>query len=158
MVTSVHVEIPRLQDVVGKIHGMTAEIKAQQRAAMTKATDMLAGEVKSRIHTRRPGVKGSAREGIKPRVNASGNAGYVNTKNKAAKFSQLGRPPGRMPRPKTIAKKFGLEPDEAFLVARAIARRGTKGQSIMAPTLRDKRPEVDRIFHEAVKRVVRTVR
>jgi len=158
VVASVHVEIPRLKEFVGKIHGMTDEIKAQQRGAMTKATDMLAGEVKSRIHTRHPGATGSARAGIKPRVNASGNAGYVNTKNKAAKFSQIGRSPGRMPRPSTIAKKFGLDPDEAFLVARAIGRRGTKGQSVMAPTLSAKRSQVDHIFHEAIKRVVQSVR
>lgn len=40
---------------------------------------------------------------------------------------EIGRRPGKMPPPSVIARRMGLPSDQAFLVARAIGRRGHRG-------------------------------
>lgn len=72
---------------------------------------------------------------------------------------EKGRKPGKMPPPKALAKAYGLPASGAFLLARRIARRGTRGHhpveklrsamrseiaSTGAAILRDLRQEVEK--------------
>lgn len=59
-----------------------------------------------------------------------------------AHLVERGRRPGRQPPSTLIAHLLDLTPQEGYLVARSIARKGTAGHAVMARTAADLEPEV----------------
>lgn len=55
---------------------------------------------------------------------------------------EKGRKPGKMPPPAKLAKLMQIPKDEAFLVARRIARRGTRGHHTIDKLKKVMQPEV----------------
>ncbi len=161
MPVSLDIQMPDLVKLNAMLAKMPAEIKVEQKTAMDHAIAVLVADAKAHVHTRR----GNAPAGIKAKVNASGDTGRVNSTTKAARYSQRGRPGSedggrrwKAPKASTIARRFGLPPDEAFLVARAIGRKGTQGAArpIMPEVFGRNRTQVEDIFHQALERVVRS--
>jgi hypothetical protein len=71
-------------------------------------------------------VTGDYRRLITSEVSAAGElAVYSRSQHRDA--VEKGRRPGKMPPPTVVAKAYGLPANEAFLLARRIGRRGTKG-------------------------------
>ena len=73
-------------------------------------------------------------------------------------FVERGRRPGRYPPMAAIAgwaRRHGIPP---FLVARAIARRGTRAQPFVAPSLQRNHAALERIFARVGARLVASLR
>lgn len=173
MTVALSVRIDGLEDLRAKMGGAPPEVRRHAFRAMKDATNLLRDEVKRRIHS--PG--GHARRGIVGRVTTPqrGLYGLVakatvaqmpdvatgivrpgkGANAKAAVFSMRTRNPGRPgPSPaeaRKIARRYGLPPEAAFPLARAIARRGTKGRPVMDPTLRAMRRRVEGVFADAMR-------
>lgn len=126
---------------------------------MHTALVMLKSEAQGRIHS----PEGRARRGIGYQITGAGDTlrGVLRTRSVAAVFAQRGRKPGsKMPPVKAIArwlKRIGQDttPSSAFLVARAIAEKGRRGQPVMAPSLAARQSQIVGIFRDMIRAAVR---
>jgi hypothetical protein len=126
---------------------------------MHRALVTLKTEAQGRIHS----PEGRARRGIGYQITDAGDTlrGALRSRSIAAIFSQRGRRPGQpMPPVKAIArwlKRIGQDttPSSAFLVARAIAAKGRRGQPVMAASLAARQAEIVAIFRNMIRAAVR---
>lgn len=84
------------------------------------------------------------------------NARLYNNLDRAA-ANEFGRPPGRMPPVEPIAawlRRHGGDPDNAFIVARAIGRRGTQGLKYMDAGRR----EIERVLPGFIRQAQETIK
>lgn len=152
------IELAGREELAARFGALRAELESRRRATMWRAVISVREEARSRIHS----PEGRARRGIGGRVVGAGDSlrGIIAARNAAAVFAQRGREPGKMPPVRKVGawlRRLGHErsPASAFLVARAIARRGMKGRPVMAAALETKRAEVVAHFREMVRRALR---
>lgn len=70
-----------------------------------------------------------------------------------AHLVERGRSPGRMAPPALIAALMDLPPDQAFLVARAIGRRGTDGVKVFLAVRNELNPTVQQVAHQLAQAI-----
>lgn len=69
-------------------------------------------------------------------------------------FAEKGRRPGKMPPVSAVegwARRKGIDP---FVLARSIARKGTKGKPYMVPSFQQNQGKVVKLFEGVAKKVV----
>lgn len=155
----VKVALAGREELAARFGVLRKELESRRRATMWRAVILVREQARSKVHS----PEGRARRGIRADVTGAGDAlrGLVRTRNRAAIFSQRTREPGKaMPPVKWIRRwlrRIGHETSRssAFLVARAIARRGTKGRPVMAAALEAKRVEVVALFREMLLRALK---
>jgi hypothetical protein len=152
------IKLEGIQPLRKKLAAIPAELRRQERAAMHQAVLGLRDDARARIYTR----DGRAPRGLRSDVTGSGAelTGRVQTRSKAARFSQRGRRPGGQPKTSRILRwlrqvQGSATPAQAFLVARAIARHGTKGHPIMQAVLEANKAKVIEQFKEALRQAVK---
>jgi len=141
-------------ELLARLGILKKELEGRRRATMHRAVVLIRDEARSRIHS----PEGKARRGIKDNVRGVGNElrGYVSSRSVRTIFAQRSRGANRkMPPVKAIRawlRRTGQlrSKASAFLVARAIARRGTIGHPVMEDALAAKRDEVIALFREMV--------
>jgi hypothetical protein len=147
-------------DLLGATLGvLRRDLEARRRAAMHRALLLLKQEAQSRVHS----PEGRVRRQIRYRIRGAGEGlrGILEPSTAGAVFSIRSTFPGRkMPPIRRIAawlKRKGQirSRSSAFLVARAIARRGTRGHPIMEATLEAKRGQVLAVFQEMLRNALR---
>ncbi len=87
-----------------------------------------------------------------------GLVGVVGTKLSYARAVEYGRRPGKRPPTASLrgwARRKTGSADNAYPVARAIGRRGTRPQPFLEPALEAKRGEIQRMFERELSAVVR---
>lgn len=99
---------------------------------------------------------GRYRASITPEVRARGTTveGVVGSNVEYARWTVLGRRPGKMPPVSALqvwARRHGVS---AFLVARAISRRGTKGDQSLIKGIEQNEAAIERLLGDAVSRIV----
>jgi len=122
---------------------------------MFKAMTLLKAEAQARAYS----PEGKARRGIGYSVTGTGEAlrGILRKRNQAAIFSQRNRaagakmPPVRRIRAWLRRKGQDASPSVAFLIARAVGRRGLHGHPVMADALRAKRAEMLATFRDILR-------
>jgi len=152
-------------DVVGMLGILRRDMEGRRRRAMRQAVVLLKAEAQARIHS----PEGRARRGIRYRVTGTGEAlkGVVKSRSVEAIFSQRSRGPNTKmpPTEQKFSRRAGTRAiarwlrrigqmrtrSSAFLVARAIARKGTHGHPVMADALRAKRAEVLAMFNQILR-------
>lgn len=152
------VQVTGAEEVELRFRGLKTELAAARKRVMLRAVIMLRRQVQSTIYS----PEGKARRGIRGDVVGAGDtlAGLVRSRSRAAVFAQRGRPPGKMPPMRIIQRLLRRRGQErsrssAFLVARAIARRGVKAHPVMDAALEAKRSVVIAMFREVVEHVLR---
>lgn len=114
------------------------------------------GLVKNTARTIVPVDTGALRRSIKDNVKYSlrGIEGIIEPMEKYGAAVEFGRKPGAFPPIGALdrwARKRGLNP---FLVARAIARKGTKAQPFMKPAFEMTKAKITSIFNSIIKRLL----
>lgn len=148
---------------------MKADVNRLAREAMAGITGMLKREVMARTPV---GASGSLRGSIFTEIkgeNPSVLRGEVASRVPYAGYVEFGRQPGgRMPPWREGSPLYrwvvrNLEPQggdsesAAFLVARAIARRGIPGRRMFARALEDNQSRIDKRIRELVDEIARRV-
>ena len=151
--------IPELQTAFTRA---PQEVSNEMRATMEVATGILHREV---VENTPVGATGLARRSMTTDISGSGIDlhGRVFSRDDAVKIASLegGRAPGKMPPIAPIElwvrRKFGGDRSAAFLVARAIGRRGTKGAKMFERAYDARKPEVERLFETRIQAVITRV-
>lgn len=134
-----------------RLGGAGKETQSEMRSAMTASLILLEGEMK-RLAPRDTGrLQGS----MTHRIEGGGSnlTGKVGPSVRYGYWVEHGRRPGRAPPIGAIsgwARRHGVHP---FVVARAIARRGTRPQPFAAPALHTHRGKIVQIFRKIGVRV-----
>ena len=130
---------PDGQALIGRIGHMPETMGQQAGRAMTLSLALLEREVARRTPVSTGLLRGSifsAQQGQPVRW----HRGVVGTPNKYAPYVEAGRRPGRMPPVAVLARWAQLKLGDSrlgYVVARAIARRGTKGAHMFKNAARD---------------------
>lgn len=170
---SMTVDIPRLEEQLRKIDGYEGPFNRHLRTAMTETTTMIASKITPLVPV---GVSGRLKNSIGSEVREEGIGsviGRVGSSLKGEEYPavmEFGRQPGSMPPPDALVRwvhvkglagvrsikthrRMGsksTQADEdlqvAFMVARAIARRGIKGHFFMKRGLEAGKAGIPRIF------------
>ncbi|MDP9381234.1 MAG: HK97 gp10 family phage protein, partial [Chloroflexota bacterium] len=162
--------------VADQIDALEAEIEDAARRTMEKAVLMVQAEAQRRAPvdtgTLRRSITGQVRPlGAQPAGSLSarkvgnafpgqkvGTVGVVGTKLNYARAVEFGRRPGKRPptaRLRGWARRRTGSADNAYPVARAIGRRGTRPQPFLEPALEARRAEIQRMFERELSAVVR---
>lgn len=125
---------------------------SNMREPMQRATLLVSGSARKNA----PVDRGLTRASITPSVSSSGNetTGIVGSNLKSALFMELGTRPHWPPLAalETWARRHGTT---AYLVARAIARRGLKARRFLQKALDSNTGKIVRIFNDYVNKVTR---
>jgi hypothetical protein len=154
---TIDVRIEGLARLRAQLRGMPAELRLEQRKAVSAAAGIVKGEVQRRIHS--PG--GHAVKGIKVKVTGSGidMQARIVAGSRAAVFSLRSRGPNTQPPPmkaaRAMARRYGIPLGKARALAVMIGRRGTRGHPIMREAFASVRREVERTFRGALEAIAR---
>lgn len=153
----------------------------ETRSTLEEGAELVATEARARLHTRTGKTKVYTRvQGSGPQLRA-----MVKLRGRGAFWGQRGRSPGKAPplnivmgwvrrmglvrgtfdvatrqRTGTIRATKGMRTAEsaaAFMIARSIARKGTKGQPFLFPAYGAVLPRVRALFAELPARIMRAV-
>ena len=153
-IDSVEIELDtsEIEALIREIPGFNFTIFAEMRKGMKEALDVLHAEITGRT----PVNTGALRQSIQPviRGRAPSFVGEVGTPLVYGWPVERGRKPGKMPPIDAIElwvnRKLGLEGSEArgvaYLIARTIGRRGTRGEAMFFRGTEASRTRVDQIW------------
>lgn len=145
------VEIRGLNETIDNLTRIDQQLK-DTTEPMRQATLVVAGSAKRNA----PVDTGVLRASITPSVESRSNetVGVVGSNIKYAPFMELGTRPHWPPLTAlaTWARRHGTT---AYVVARAIARRGLKARRYLGRALEDNQDRIVRIFQNYVKKVIR---
>lgn len=128
----------------GNLDARLAELAAERDRSMGRHLDTLGKAGLAAARSRAPvGATGNFFAGL--RYDVLEEAVEVGSDARHAHLVEKGRPPGRMAPPALIAALMDLPPREAFLVARSLGRRGTKGAEVFTAVRGDLTATVARI-------------
>lgn len=150
--------LPRFQRMAQRAPDIGGRLLAQ---AMSAAVQLVRSEVVQRTPV---GVTGLLRSSISARIEGqplTSLRGIIATPSFYAPPVEYGRRPGRMPPPAALrlwAQRVLGDASLAFVVARAIGRRGTRGRFMFREGFRAARPRVLALFREARDRLVTDLR
>ena len=150
---SLDVEIRGLEETRAKMEQMVVDLHGKPMLeAMRDATLIVQRSAREYA----PVDTGRLRASIVPEVRMAGAdvVGVVGTNVKYGPFMELGTRPHWPPLGalETWARRHGTT---AFVVARAIARRGTKARRYLQKALQNNREAITRLLDRAVGRIVR---
>lgn len=144
------IEIRGVNETIENLARIDRQLK-DTSAAMHQATLLVTGSAKRNA----PVDTGLLRASITPEVESRDNetVGVVGSNVTYAPFMELGTIPHWPPLAalETWARRHGTT---AYIVARAIARRGLRPRHYLGRALDDNRGRIERIFSEYVKRVI----
>ncbi len=120
-------------------------VQQETTKSMARAVVAIEGDAKRLV----PVDRGTLRRSLTHEVKASGRdiVGKAGTNLDYARFVEEGRSPGKQPPTSAIAgwaARHGIEPGAAFLIARAIGRRGTKPRPYLKPAFAKNRALISR--------------
>lgn len=145
------IEIHGLNETITKL-AQTEQGLVDVSEPMRQATLIVAGAAKRDA----PVDRGVTRASITPDVESRGNetVGVVGSNLVSALMMERGTRPHWPPLAalETWAQRHGTT---AYLVARAIARRGLKARRFLQRALEDNQARIIRLFNDYVKRVIR---
>ena len=154
----IELDTSEIEALIREIPGFNFTIFAEMRKAMKEALDVLHAEITART----PVNTGTLRQSIQPviRGQAPSFVGEVGSPLIYGWPVERGRRPGKMPPVDAIElwvnRKLGLQGNEAksvaFLVARAIGRRGTRGEAMFFRGTEAARPRVEQIWNNVPSR------
>jgi HK97 gp10 family phage protein len=141
-------------DLLRLVRGCEAAAKAAPQElgrAMTRSVLAIEGDAKGLV----PVDTGNLRRSITHDVSAQagGVVGRVGTNVPYARYVEEGTSP-HWPPVSALAGWAGRHGIPAFLVARAISRRGTKAKPYLKPALQKNLAAIDREFHQVVPRIL----
>jgi hypothetical protein len=153
-----------LTKVRAAVKSAPKQMRVRYPSAFRQAGLLLKDDARSRIHS----PAGHARRGIRYDITGSAEAPRLKVHpargraGQAAVFAQRSRGAGTTPMPmkaaRRLAREYGLPDRAARPLALAIARRGTRGNPVMAAVLRAQRAHLAQIFRDTVwKPVARTI-
>lgn len=155
-------QIPELPETLRDVEGIDDLVLDEAARTMRRSVDVLQAGVVQRTPV---GATSQTREGWSASVERLQNAvrGIVTNPVPHAIFAERGRGPGKQPPLDPIElwvrRVLGVAPDEsrsvAFLVARAIGRRGTEGAHMAEEGLEATRPIIEADFARVPTRVAR---
>lgn len=126
------------------------ELPARARDAARDAdAQVLVGLARIAVHGQAvarslaPVNTGTYRDSLRGRTIHRPAAVEVKSSLRIAHVIQGGRGPGKLPPPRALAAKLGLDARDAYPVARAIGRRGVPGVDVLELTRRALEPLVD---------------
>lgn len=132
----------------------------EMRTAMNRSVLTVEASAKRVV----PVDTGNLRRSITHEVTATGGGliGKVGTNVPYARYVEEGRSAGSMPPPDALARdlqggwlrRHGISNDLAFVVARAIARRGIRPRPYLKPAITTNRARIEREFAQVPKRVL----
>ncbi len=169
------IEVRTNADDVADRLGARADALQRAIAQATRESGLI---VEAEAKRRAPVVTGTTRRGydmrvvtpmqVQPLVTVrhpwSVTMAFVGNQQPSAKALERGRRPGRMPPPDALVpwvrKRYGIRRREdarraAYLVARAIARRGLPKRPVLGPALAAKRGQIRELYRTAVRRALR---
>ena len=132
-----------------------AETKATRREVKRSLVNIQSG-AKGRVSVDR----GELRNSIAHETSLDGLGGRVGTNKVHGPPTEFGRRAGKFPPVDEIrawAKRKGIPEDAAFLIARKIAREGTKAQPFLFPSFEEERPKFVRRLQRALEAANRKV-
>lgn len=161
MTLHLDLSIPELPEVLRDIEGINELVLDETERTMRRSVDVLEAAVVQRT----PVASGATRAGWGTKIERGQSAvkGIVANPVQHAIFAEKGRAPGKMPPIAPIElwvrRKLGVNAKEsrsvAFLIARAIGRRGTKGAHMAEEGLAAVRPQIEADFAQIANRVAR---
>jgi hypothetical protein len=144
-----------------------ADVDAAAAAQLRQAMDASLEEVQSEIEPRIPvGATGGIKKSFGSRIDGTGSriVGHYGSKMKhvVPQVLEYGRAPSKTPRSSKleawVQKVLGISGPKvksvAYLIARSIGKKGTKGKFFMKTGKRITRPKVFAYFEKAVKKIV----
>jgi hypothetical protein len=131
---ALNITVPELDETLRDIEGINEDVLAEMASTMRRAVDIAEASI---VQYTPVGVSGDLRRawGTTVTRGVSMVKGVISNPLDYALWAEKGRGPGKWP-PRApielwVRRKLGISPPEshqvAFLVARAIGRRGTKG-------------------------------
>lgn len=153
------VRIDGLDKLEKRLKHMPADLRLEQRKAVSAAGGVLKDEAARRIHS----PTRHAAKGIKVRVKGLGlnMEARIVSASLAAIFSQRSRGPNKAAPPPAaalkMARRYGIPREDSYALARAIGRSGTRGRPVMADALRAQQTRVVNMFRDALISVARKV-
>ncbi len=154
---SINVKIEGLEHLNAALEHMPAELRKEQRKAMSHALTIMQTEARHLIHS--PG--GHAAKGIVQRITGSGETVKgrlmpgARPNGLAMIFAQQSSKPGRTPPPVSaiakLARSIGINP---FALARSIGKKGTRGHPIMRSAFIAKKAESIAVFKAGLEHVI----
>ena len=120
-------------------------VQDELRRGITRSVIQIEGDAKRLA----PVDRGQLRRSLTHEVTASGRdiVGKAGTKLEYARFVEEGRGPGKQPPVATIAgwaSRHGIPEASAYLIARAIGRRGTRPRPYLKPAFDKNRAAIGR--------------
>lgn len=134
-------------------------VSREMRATM----DVAVGQIERVVVDNTPvGATGHARQSMTTDIQGSGIdlTGRVFSRDEPVKIASLetGRKPGKMPPISAlelwVRRKFGGDRQAAFLVARAIGRRGTRGAFMFRKAYESEKPKIERLFERRIAAII----
>jgi HK97 gp10 family phage protein len=145
------IEFRGLNETIVKLDRTDRDVKDTSEP-MRQATMLVTGAARRNA----PVDRGVTRASIMPSVESRNNStvGVVGSNQMSALFMERGTRPHWPPLAalETWARRHGTT---AFLVARAISRRGTKARLFLQHALDDNRGRIVQLFNDYVKRVTK---
>jgi HK97 gp10 family phage protein len=144
------IQVQGISETIQYLNGVFQQLSNMQRG-MQKATLVVTRSAKQNS----PVDIGLLRASITPSVSSSGNTttGVVGSNVKYAPFMELGTRPHWPPLAalEVWARRHGTT---AYVVARAIARRGLKARRYLGRALEDNTRKIIKIFRDEVRRII----
>lgn len=151
------IKVNGLEELQRKFARAGQIIEKHNRPTMKKAVDLTEGNVKSFA----PELSGKLKSQIEGEIRGSGleMEGAIAPSRSIGRdvypyVVEFGRGPG-MPPVASIQEKMGVGPNEAYLIARAIGRRGHKAFEYMKRGWEKSKDKVQDLFQDSLKKIVR---
>ncbi len=153
------IEMRGADEVRAAFERAPAMIEREMRATMDVAVSQIERVV---VENTPVGATGLARAGVTTDVRGSAVdlTGRVFNRDNPIKIASIetGRKPGRMPPIGAIElwvrRKFGGDRQAAFMIARAIGKRGTKGARMFEKAYQSEAPKVKRLFERRLSAII----
>lgn len=148
--TRYEVEFEGIQEQVRKFDQADEKVRRGLMRAMSDS-------VKTIARLTRSNAPGSIAGGVDHDVMATpdeGIVGEVTASPFTARFVEFGTAPHGVGSD-VIAAEMGVDQDEAFLIARSISRKGTRGQHFMYRAFAKSQRAIVSFFDRALKRITR---
>lgn len=152
---SITVKTKGLDELQKRFANSPKVVQKYSQPAMQSSVDL----VRRNIAPLTPSATGTLRGSLEGQVRGMGT--HIKGLVQAGKFKpyfavqEYGRKSKKFPNVNSIAANMGLDKNAAYLVARAIARRGTTGYKYMQRGWDKSQKAVNQFFREAIHKIAR---
>lgn len=148
------VKVDGLEEFVDKLNKSSFAITKHLKEALRKSTEV----TKQNVARNAPVFEATLKKSITSKV--TGLTGIVGVGSEAVKYGyvqEYGRKPGKMPPVSALEKwaaaKMGSS-DMAFVLARSIAKKGTKPHPFFQPGLEESISDIEKFFESEVSNML----